>query len=124
MATYESALPAQGQRQEEIEDLNVGGISVVESLRIASSTLAANKLRTVLTALGVIIGVASVVALLAVGRGTQQQIEERITANGTNLLTVHSEGAAGGGSVRLTVDDAAALADPANVPAVAQVSPE
>ena len=50
----------------------------------------ANKLRTVLTALGVIIGVAAVVALLAIGRGTQEQIAERITANGANLLTVRA----------------------------------
>jgi putative ABC transport system permease protein len=101
-----------------------GGIGLAESVRISFATLMSNKLRTVLTALGVIIGVASVVALLAIGRGSQQQIEERITANGANLLTVRSSGAAGGGSARLTIEDAQALADPANVPHAAQVSPE
>ena len=53
---------------------------------------------------------------MALGRGAEQQIAERITANGANLLTVRSEGAAGGGSAKLTMDDARALADPANVP--------
>src|SRR5215204_7699591 len=76
-------------------------ISLGESLRIALDTLAANALRTVLTALGVIIGVAAVVALLAVGRGTQEQIAERITANGANLLTVRASNAAGGGRATL-----------------------
>ena len=100
------------------------GISLAESLRIALSTLMANKLRTFLTALGVIIGVAAVVALLAIGRGTQDQIAARITANGANLLTIRAEGAAGGGNATLTLDDATALADAANAPEVAQVSPE
>jgi putative ABC transport system permease protein len=105
------------------EEIGEGGISLGDSLRLSFATLMANKLRTVLTALGVIIGVASVVALLAIGRGSQQQIEERITANGANLLTVRSSGAAGGGNAKLTVEDAQALADPANVPHAAQVSP-
>jgi putative ABC transport system permease protein len=124
MASYESALPLADERGNQDETLHAGGISLMESLRIALATLMANKLRTVLTALGVIIGVASVVALLAVGRGTQQQIEERITANGANLLTVRSQGAAGGGDARLTIADAEALADPTSVPAASRVSPE
>jgi putative ABC transport system permease protein len=100
------------------------GIRLADTLRIALDNLLANKGRTVLTALGVIIGVAAVVALLAVGRGTQEQIAAQITANGANLLTIRSQGAAGGGNTRLTVDDAQALADPANVPAATLVSPE
>jgi putative ABC transport system permease protein len=124
MATIEGALPATRQQEEELAELDTGGISLLESTGIAFNTLMANKLRTVLTALGVIIGVASVVALLAVGRGTQQQIEERITANGTNLLTVRAEGAAGGGNATLTIEDAVALADPASVPSASLVSPE
>jgi putative ABC transport system permease protein len=108
-----------------------GGISLGESLRIALETLMANKLRTLLTALGVIIGVAAVVALLALGRGSQEQIAESITKNGANLLTVRagSVGAGGftssGSNTRsLTIEDAKALADPANVPDAALVSPE
>jgi putative ABC transport system permease protein len=107
-----------------LDDLDVGGISLIESIGLAWSTLMANKVRTVLTALGVIIGVASVVALLAIGSGTQEQITERITANGANLLTVRASGAAGGGNATLTSDDAAAIADVTNVPDAAAVSPE
>jgi putative ABC transport system permease protein len=120
------ALPLPVTRREEASDsdLGTGGISLGESFRIAFATLASNKVRTVLTALGVIIGVASVVALLAIGRGTQEQIAERITANGANLLTVRASNAAGGGRATLTMEDAEALSDPANVPSAAHVSPE
>jgi putative ABC transport system permease protein len=106
-------------------------ISLGESLQIALDTLAANKLRTCLTALGVIIGVAAVVALLALGRGSQEAIAESITKNGANLLTVRAGSLGAGGfsgtggrTQSLTVADAAALADPINVPDAALVSPE
>jgi putative ABC transport system permease protein len=105
-------------------DLEMGGISLLESLSIALEALLSNKIRSVLTALGVIIGVGAVVALLAIGRGSQDQIAERITANGANLLTVRSQGQAGGGSATLTLADAALLSDPANVPAAKAVSAE
>lgn len=108
-----------------------GSISLGESLRIALDTLMANKLRTGLTALGVIIGVAAVVALLALGRGSQETIAESITKNGANLLTVRAGslgaggfGGSGGKTQALTIADAAALADPSNVPDAALVSPE
>jgi putative ABC transport system permease protein len=108
-----------------------GSISLGESLRIALATLTANKLRTGLTALGVIIGVAAVVALLALGRGSQEAIAESITKNGANLLTVRAGALSAGGfggsgskTQALTVADAAALADPGNVPDAALVSPE
>ncbi|MDQ6693439.1 MAG: ABC transporter permease [Chloroflexota bacterium] len=132
MSTYERTLPELSQRAspaaspavEDLESLEAGGIRIGETVRIALDTLLANPLRTVLTALGVIIGVASVVALLAIGSGTQETIADRITANGANLLTVRASSATGGGNATLTEDDAVALADPANVPAAAAVSPE
>src|SRR5919202_202181 len=107
----------------EPDDLS-GGISLGESIRVALSSLMANKLRTLLTSLGVIIGVMAVVALLAIGRGSQETITAAITANGTNLLTVRP-GAPNSGGFRgevgsaqtLTMQDAQALADPANVAA-------
>jgi putative ABC transport system permease protein len=128
MTTYEQII----RTIEPVEqEPNTVGISLGESLRIALDTLMANKLRTFLTALGVIIGVAAVVALLALGRGSQEQIAESITKNGANLLTVRagSIGAggfsgAGGKTQSLTIEDAQALADPANVPDAALVSPE
>lgn len=114
-----------------IADLQAGGISLTETAEIALSSLTANKLRTLLTALGVIIGVAAVVALLAIGRGSQDSITASITANGANLLTVRpgasNAGGIGGGvgsAQTLTLDDAKALADPQNVPDAAAVSPE
>lgn len=118
------SLPALAEPGDELDTLEIGGISPLETIRIALDTLLANPLRTVLTALGVIIGVASVVALLAIGRGTQQTITDRITANGANLLTIRAAGATGGGNATLTIDDATALADPASVPSALAVSPE
>jgi putative ABC transport system permease protein len=111
--------------------LQASGIGLGETVRIALSSLTANLLRTLLTALGIIIGVAAVVALMAIGRGSQETITARITANGANLLTVRpgsaSSGGVGGGlgsAQTLTAGDAAALADPQNVPSASLVSPE
>ncbi len=103
-------------------------MSYQEALRLAVRRLRTNRLRTMLTALGVIIGVASLVALLAVGQGTKQQLTSRIAGLGTNLLNV-SAGASFTGGLRgavgsastLTVADADALA---KLPDVAAVAPE
>jgi putative ABC transport system permease protein len=116
---------------EQMAALQTGGISLMETLEIALKSLTANKLRTLLTALGIIIGVAAVVALMAIGNGSQATITANITANGANLLTVRSgapntggvRGAIGGGQT-LTTKDAEALADPQNVPDATLVSPE
>ncbi len=115
----------------QIDELLKGGISWSETLGFALSTLRANPVRTMLTALGVLIGVAAVVALLAIGRGSQESITSRITANGANLITVRSGASSSGGvrgavggSASLTLDDAEALADPERVPHSAAVSPE
>ncbi len=115
----------------QIAELQAGGISLSETLGIALKSLAGNKLRTLLTALGIIIGVAAVVALMAIGSGSQESITASITANGANLLTVRS-GASSSGGVRgqvgssqtLTTDDAEALADAQNVPSASLISPE
>ncbi len=114
------------------DDLWEGGISWFETLGMSLASLRANPLRTVLTALGVLIGVASVVALMAIGRGSQTAITASITANGANLLTIRTQGQPGQGGVRgavgeggtLTVADATALANPQNVPDASFVSPE
>jgi putative ABC transport system permease protein len=114
-----------------LDELMSGGIGWGETARFALNSLRLNPVRTFLTALGVLIGVAAVVALLAIGRGSTAQITSRITANGANLITVRA-GAATSGGVRgavgdgasLTMADAEALADPARTPSVALVSPE
>jgi len=131
MSTYEQPLPLPQRRTSVAGVPRTKGISLAESMRIAFTTLLANKLRSILTALGVIIGVAAVVALLALGRGTQETITESITANGANLLTVRPGSLDTGGfsstgseAKGLTIDDAKALAEAANVPAAAHVSPE
>jgi len=104
---------------------------MVENVRVAWDGLRANKLRSALTMLGVIIGVATVVALLAIGEGARTAITDQISSVGTNLLFVSPGAQGGGGPVRgpmgsattLTLDDAEALADPANVPDAAAVAP-
>ncbi|MFL5803736.1 MAG: ABC transporter permease [Roseiflexaceae bacterium] len=130
-AAVDDAATVEALNPQLIADLQAGGISLAETLEIALKSLTANKLRTLLTALGVIIGVGAVVALLAIGRGSQEAITSAITANGSNLLTVRS-GATNAGGVggqvgsgqTLTTEDAKALADPQNVPDAALVSPE
>jgi ABC-type antimicrobial peptide transport system, permease component len=111
--------------------LQEGGISFIETLSIALKSLTANKLRSLLTALGIIIGVAAVVALMAIGQGSQSSITASIAANGANRLTIRS-GASNSGGIRgaiggsqtLTIKDAEALKKPNNAPSISAVSPE
>ena len=95
-----------------------------EAARMALRSLRANALRTLLTLLGIVIGVASVVAMLAVGEGGKQRVLGQITAMGTNLIMVRpgAPGIRGGGDVvTLVPDDAAAVA---GLPNVEYVLPE
>lgn len=94
-------------------------------------SLEANKLRAGLTLLGIVIGVAAVISLMAIGRGAQETITSRIEALGTNLLFVRAGALTQGGIVgaqgdasTLTVDDAFALLDPVFAPDVIAVAPE
>ncbi|MFY1696852.1 MULTISPECIES: ABC transporter permease [unclassified Solwaraspora] len=92
----------------------------VEIVRSALGGIGANKLRSALTTLGILIGVAAVILLVAVGNGSAQSINERIEALGTNTITVSASGGGGGG---LTVEVAEALLDPVFAPDVRSVSP-
>jgi putative ABC transport system permease protein len=92
-----------------------------EAFRVALDALRANRLRSILTMLGVIIGVASVVALVGVGQGTTSRITSDLASLGTNLLTISPTEQNQDGSTSLTLDDATAIAD---VPGVAGVAPE
>ncbi|MEV6977594.1 ABC transporter permease [Kitasatospora sp. NPDC093806] len=99
-----------------------------QMLRFAVGGLAANKVRSALTMLGVLIGVASVILLLAVGNGSSVAVKESITSLGTNALTVTAGSASGGarsaaGAKKLTVADARALATEADAHAVRSVAP-
>ncbi|HOS79103.1 MAG: FtsX-like permease family protein [Chloroflexi bacterium] len=100
-----------------------------ENIRVALDGLLANKLRSVLTMLGVIIGVASVVALLSIGNGASASITSQISSIGTNMLIVTAGGmgrigGGPGGSLGLTMSDAEALEDPNQVTAAAMVVPQ
>ncbi len=103
----------------------------LESLITAWNGLNANKLRAGLTMLGVIIGVAAVIALLSIGQGVQASITGSISGAGSNLLFV-APGAyqfggvqsPSGSAASLTYADAKAIADPRNVPDAAIVAPE
>jgi putative ABC transport system permease protein len=83
----------------------------------------ANKLRSILTLLGVLIGVASVILLMAVGNGSAATIKAAITSLGTNTLTVRSNGGESTGSSAITLDVADKLAA-AKLGHVSKVVPE
>ncbi|MBO9348047.1 MAG: ABC transporter permease [Chloroflexus sp.] len=103
-------------------------LNLIEALRIAFNSLLANKLRAILTMLGIIIGVGAVIALLALGGAIQTLVTSELQGLGSNLVFLF----AGTNDPetnrrvppRLTNEDIAAIADPLNVPAVAAVCAE
>ena len=108
-------------------------MNVLQSMRVAMHGLTANKMRSFLTMLGIIIGVAAVIALLSVGHGVQVAVTEQIQSTGSNLITIvpgalrtsNVRYAVTGGSTQgnLTSEDADALAN-AGLPSVALVAAE
>jgi putative ABC transport system permease protein len=103
---------------------------VSETVRVALGGLAANKLRTGLTVLGLMIGVGSVIVLIAVGTGSSAAVENQIDALGSNVLMVTTTptlGGLGGGvstsSTQLTLADVSALENKFEAPDVQSVSP-
>ena len=104
-------------------------LQVGETVSVALDSLRANKLRSFLTMLGIVIGVGAVIAMVALGRGAQQSVKERITSLGTTLLTILPAQVRGTGGVasgtdraRMVLDDAKAIEDRAQF--VAAVQPE
>jgi putative ABC transport system permease protein len=99
-----------------------------EVVRVALRALARNKMRTILTMLGIIIGVGAVICTVAIGEGAGEQVQQQIQALGTNMVMVFA-GSVNTGGVRmgsqatktLTPDDAKAIL--AHVPNVLAVSP-
>ena len=91
-------------------------MSILMTLRIALKALNRNKMRTMLTMLGMIIGVGAVITMVALGKGAQSTIEAQVKAAGTNLITINAgnftQGGVrmgGGNATTLTVDDSEAL---------------
>ncbi len=87
---------------------------LVEILRVALEAVRANKLRSLLTMLGIIIGVGAVITMMALGAGARRSVEERVQALGANLLTIYPGQSRVGGvaqdvRVSLTLDDVKAL---------------
>ncbi len=98
-----------------------------EHVRLGLKTLAANKVRTGLSMLGILIGVAAVVAMLALGQGAKRDIEARLAALGSNLLMLRQGAVRVGGvtiesgaTTRLTIDDVSAIKE--QLPAVREAS--
>jgi len=104
-------------------------MNLSESIKVALVGLAANKVRSGLTMLGVIIGVGAVIAMIAIGQGARQQTMNAIQSMGTNVLAVRA-GQASTGAVRggmgsvqtLTYEDAVAIEK--DCPAIAAAAPE
>jgi len=97
-------------------------------LKAAQRSLAKNKMRTFLTMLGIIIGVASVIAMLAIGQGSKQSIQAQISTLGTNVLMIWPQASSTGGvrmeagsSQKMTLEDVSAVAT--RCPSLAAVTP-
>jgi len=111
------------------ESMPKGGMSFSEGVSVAITALNSNKLRSLLTMLGIIIGTGAVITMIALGSGAKQAVEDRISQMGANLLYVrsgvegpgHVRGPAGEGT-RLYEDDAVAIAR--ECPSVLGVAPE
>jgi len=99
-------------------------MSIGQAFLEALESLSSNKLRSALTILGIVIGVAAVIAMVSIGRGAQNTITDSIQGIGTNLLFVFRGGSE---EVRnpkpITISDAEAIADPFQAPSVAAVAP-
>jgi putative ABC transport system permease protein len=98
-----------------------------EIIQVALSAIRANKLRSLLTMLGIIIGVGAVITMVALGSGAQKSVQDRIQALGPTLLSIYPGqnfrgGVAISGAVSLTYDDDTALAN--NIRYVTDVVPE
>lgn len=100
----------------------------VDTLRMAFAEFSANKLRTGLTMLGIVIGVSAVIALMAAGQGAQKGVTDKVRGLGSNLIFIQpaTTGSSGGGirdlrSLTLTTDDAAALRDQTRFPEIESV---
>jgi putative ABC transport system permease protein len=104
-------------------------MNISNLLKLAVYALKRNKMRALLTMLGIIIGVASVIAMLAIGEGSKKSITDQISSMGTNLVSVQPSSQQRGGiqlgnsgAVNLTIKDLDAIR--AECPSIGDISPE
>ncbi len=97
---------------------------IVENIRVAFNGLRSNILRTLLTMLGITIGVASVIVLVSVGQAVEGFVRSQFLGLGANLVIVFGGEDERGNTVRLTMDDVRVISDPFNVPDALQVVPQ
>jgi len=97
-------------------------MNLSESFITALDSLMANKLRAILTMLGVIIGVAAVIALMSIGNGVSESITGEIESIGTNLIVVSTDTDNSGGYQALSMADVEALENPLRAPDISQVA--
>lgn len=107
-------------------------MSAVDNLRSAAGGIGANKLRSGLTMLGILIGVGAVIVLVAVGTGSSKAVQARIDALGTNTITILNRGRFGRGpatagtqsqAATITAADVSQLQNPDMAPDILSVSP-
>jgi putative ABC transport system permease protein len=102
-------------------------VSIFETVRFALRGISANKLRSGLTVLGILIGVAAVILLVAVGNGSEQAVQQQIEGLGTNTLTVTAGNVRQAGvqtqNTSLTIDMVTALNDHEAAPDIKSASP-
>jgi putative ABC transport system permease protein len=100
-------------------------MNLMETMRSAWEAILSNRMRTLLTMLGIIIGVAAVVALSAIGNGVSAMVRENIESVGSNLLSIQaSQPEDQVAPAFLTMSDVEALSDTLRVPQVSAVSPQ
>jgi len=99
-------------------------MNIYESLRTAMTALTSNKMRAALTMLGIIIGVAAVIALSSTGKGAEEMVREHTESLGTNMLIIRSQQTEDAtGPVYLTNSDAEALSNAFNAPSLSVIAP-
>ena len=72
-------------------------IDYKSTLKIALNSLKVNKMRSILTSLGIIIGVSAVIIMLAIGSGANKKVQENMESMGSNVITIRSATAKSGG---------------------------
>jgi putative ABC transport system permease protein len=102
-------------------------MDIFESIRLALTGLVANRLRALLTMLGIIIGVGAVIALVSFGQGVERYVKRQFESIGSNLMFVFTQAPPGGDPFKVkdvTLDDLNAIGNPINAPSVLRASAE